>query len=188
MTMTFDASHHDALIAWAFDPPPLGCPGLTVAAARINPPGRLPEIELDRGLYAVVGVTPAGWLSTAGAGWCRFTGDPDTVPLIGTACKPIQSQMLTDRAAFDAALKRYMARCDESRIGGLPVIVLDDGQRTVRLVDITVPEVRAGIEATLDRLGPDQRIDPEDEPRSSPLPPGLIAADLWWWFCRSWKE
>lgn len=186
MIMTFDASHHNALIAWAFDPPPLGRPGLTVAAARINPPGRLPEIELDGRLYDVVGVTPAAWLSTAGGGWRRFTGDSDTLSAIASACRPLQQLLLNDRTAFDAALHRYMARCDESRIGGLPVIVLDDGSRAVRLADIALPEVRAGIAAALERLGPDHRIDLEDAP-SRPLPPGLIEADLWWWFCRNWS-
>ena len=186
MTMTLDASHHDGLIAWAFDPPPLGRPGLAVTTARINPPGRLPEVMLDGKLFAVVGVTPAGWLSTAGAGWRRFIGDSDALSAIVNACRPLQHVLLNDRPAFDAALRRYMARADENRIGGLPVIALEDGQRVVRLADISVPEVRTGIEAALNRLGPDHRIAPEDEPSRS-LPPGMLSADLWWWFCRNWK-
>ena len=186
MTTTFKDAHFDAFMTFIFDPPPLGRPGLSVAAARINPPGRLPEIELDGRLYAVVGVTPAGWLSTAGGGWRRFTGDSDTLSAIASACRPLQQLLLNDRSAFDAALRRYLARCDDSRIGGLPVIALDDGQRAVRLADIAVPEVRAGIAAALERLGPDHRIDTEDAPRSSPLPPGMLSADLWWWFCRNW--
>lgn len=186
MTTTFKDAHFDAFMTFIFDPPPIGQPGPSVAIARINPPGVLPEVTLDGAVWSIVGVTPSGWLVLAGRGWCRFTGDSDTLSAIASACRPLKQLLLNDRTAFDAALHRYMARCDDRRIGGLPVITLEDGQRVVRLADITVPQVLTGIEAALDLIGPDHRIDPEDE-ASSPLPPGLIEADLWWWFCRNWS-
>lgn len=186
MSRMFDDTHYDALMLWAFEPPPVGCPAIEISDARIGSPGKPPQILLDGALRPVIGVTPSGWLSTT-AGWCRFTGDNDTLSSIACACSPIQRRLLNDRAAFDAALQRHMARSDESRIGGLPVIPLAGGQCAVRLADIAVPAVRTAIQTMVERLGPAPRIDPEEEPRANEMPPGLIDAELWWWFCRNWS-
>lgn len=188
MTQLFNDSWLTAFMLWAFDAPPIGRPGREVGAVRIGPPGDLPAVIVDGVLCPVAGITPSGWLAAAGCGWRRFTGDPSVIPRIASACNTAQCLLLNDRARFEAALSRHMARSDHSHVGGLPVIILEDGCRSVRLADITVPEVRRGVQAMLDRLGPDQRIDPEDEPRLNPLPPGLLDAELWWRFCRNWAK
>lgn len=187
MSKMFDDTHYDVFMRWALEPPPVGCPAIETSDARISPPGKPPEILVNGKLHPVIGVTPSGWLSTVGFGWCRFTGTHDALSSIACACSPIQRRLLTDRAAFDAALQRHMARSDESRIGGLPVIPLAGGQRAVRLADIAVPAVRTAIQTMVDRVGPAPRIGPDDEPRPNEMPPGLIDAERWWWFCRNWS-
>lgn len=139
MSKMFDDTHYDALMLWAFEPPPVGCPAIETSDARIGPPGKPPEILIDGALHHVIGVTPSGWLSTVGLGWCRFTGTRETIPLISSACKPIMSRLLDDRRRFNAALHGHAARPDTGFCAGLPETDLGTGRSAIRLDDITVP-------------------------------------------------
>ena len=186
MTTTFNDSHYDALICWAFEPPPLGRDGPSVAAVRFNRPDQPPEIMFDGTTYPVIGTTRSGWLSVIGLGWFRFAGDPDTLSAIGKACGPAQSQMLNDRRRFNAALHRYMARPDDGLCAGLPEIDLGGGRLAIRPEDIGPPEVKRAFRQFLDDLGPDLDGRLVGDLRVRAMPVGYIDSTLWWWFCRTW--
>ncbi len=187
MTMTYDDSYYDALFLWAFDPPPIGRPGRSVPAVRIAPHDKPPQIQVDGRLYPVIGVTPSGWLSTVGLGWCRFTGTRETIPLIAGACKPVVSRLLDDCRRFNAALHRYMALPDTGFCAGLPETDLGTGRSAIRLDDITVPEVRTALQRFLDDLGPDFDGRLVGDLRVAAMPEGYLDSTLWWWFARTWK-
>ncbi len=187
MTMTYDDSHYDAFFLLAFDPPPIGRPGCSVPAIHIGPSGKLPQILLDGRLYSVIGVTPSGWLSAVGLGWCRFTGARETIPLISDACKPIQSRLLDDRRRFNAELRHHAARPDNGFCAGLPETDLGPGRSAIRLDDITVPEVSAAFQRFLDDLGPDFDGRLVGDLRVAAMPEGYVDSTLWWWFARTWK-
>lgn len=180
----FTDAHYDALMLWAFDPPPIGVRGHEAQAARIGPPGSFPQLFIGDDLVDVVGTTSSDWLSTT-CGWCRFVGDGHAGWLIANACIPMQSLMTADHEPFVAAIKRHHRRGDDTAIGGIRVITLLNGQRVIRMSDITVPEVRARINAAMDRdeLAFDRTLD--DEPRVSQAPIGFLDAELWWWWCRN---
>ena len=177
-------AHYDAFMSWAFEPPPVGVPGSEAAAVRIGPPGTFPEVFIGDDLADIVGMTASDWLSTTG-GWCRFVGDWSVSASIANACRPMQQILLTDFPRYEAALNRHRTRPDDMEIGGLPVIVMDDGHRVIRLADILVPEVRAKIDAAIERDGPAFGTDLDNEPRVRQAPEGFLDAELWWWWCRS---
>ncbi|MFC3061057.1 hypothetical protein [Paenirhodobacter populi] len=102
-------AHYDALMNWAFEPPPLGVPGNQAAAVRIGPPGSFPQVFIGDDLVDVVGMLSSDWLSTTG-GWCRFSGDRHAGLLIANACIPMQSLMTADHEPFVAAIKPPQAR------------------------------------------------------------------------------
>ncbi|MBJ2154093.1 hypothetical protein [Paracoccus sp. IB05] len=180
----FTDAHYDALMLWAFEPPPLGVPGNQAAAARIGPLGSFPQVFIGYDLVDVVGMTSSDWLSTTG-GWCRFVGDGHAGAMIANACRPMQQILLADFPRYEAALKRHRTQPDDTEIGGLPVIVLGDGHRVIRLADILVPEVRAKIDAAIERDGPAFGTDLDNEPRVRQAPEGFLDAELWWWWCRN---
>lgn len=186
MTLTFDDSHYDAFMLWAFDPPPIGRPGPSVTAVRFGPTDRPPEILLDGKPYPVIGTTRSGWLSTVGAGWCRFTGDRDTLSVIGKACNPVQSQMLHDRRRFNAALHRYTARPEDGFCAGLPEIDLGSGRYAIRPEDIVLAEVKTAFQRLLHDLGPDLDVRLVGDFRIIAMPEGYADSTLWWWFARTW--
>lgn len=187
MTMTYDDSYYDALFFWAFDPPPIGRPGISVPAVRIGPPGKLPEILVDGRLYPVIGVTPSGWLSAVGLGWCRFTGARATIPLISGACNPIQSRLLDDFRRFKAAFHRHAALPDNGVCAGLPETDLGGGRRVVRLDDITVPAVKATLQRFLDDLGPDLDSRLVGDLPVPAMPDGYVDSEIWSWFAHAWE-
>jgi len=188
MTIKYDDSLFDALTRWAYDTPPLGRPGSAVRQVCFGRSGSLPEIMVDDQRFPVVGITPSGWLSSAGFGWCRFTGHRDDITRIAIACNPAQLVLARDRVMIDAALNRYLALPQDQRIGGLPVTVLDDGRRVVRLTDITEPSVRAEFEAALLDPGLADDADPHAMSQAdNSMPPGHVDAELWWSWCRIWS-
>ena len=186
MTMTFDDLHYDAFMLWAYEPPPIARPGPMAGLIRFRNGDMFPEVAADGTFHPVVGVT-SGWLAVAGAGWRRFTGDADTLAAIDAACDAAQRRLLCDGAAFVTAWKRHSALPDDTEIGGLPVVTLADRRRVVRLVAISVPEVRAGLEIALNTDTPTLASDAGDRPRVGTSPPGTLDAGLWWRFCRSWN-
>jgi len=114
MTFQYDDSYFDALTRLAYDPPPIAWPDITVSVIRLAAPGAFPEIRINGQPVPVIGVTPTGWLSTARLGWCRFTGDPATLPQIATACNLAQQELIKEGGKLKAALARYAARDDAS--------------------------------------------------------------------------
>lgn len=186
MNMMFDDSCYDALILWAFDPPQVGRPGPLVTMARIPPPDRPPEVVVDGRSYPVIGITRSGWLSTAGLGWCCFSSDRDARSEIGSACKPVQLQLMTDRKRLNAALHRYASQPDSGVCAGLPVFDLGGGRDAIRPDDIGIPEVRASFKQFLDNLGPDFEGRLVGDLRFSAMPDGYADSTLWWWFARQW--
>lgn len=74
MSNRISDSHYDALLIWAFEPPPIGRPGPAVETVHHLPAGPPPEVVVGTRV-SLIGTTRSGWLSTAGAGWCRFLGD-----------------------------------------------------------------------------------------------------------------
>ncbi|HRK65959.1 MAG TPA: hypothetical protein PKY73_00290 [Hyphomonas sp.] len=177
-------AHYDALMFWAFEPPPVGVPGHEAIEAQLGPPGTFPQVFIGEDLVDVVGMTASAWLSTTG-GWCRFSGDWHAGAEIARACTPMQSLMIGDHEQFVAAIKRHRLRGDDTEIGGIRVITLRNGHRVIPMSDITVPEVRAKIEAAMDRDGLAFGITLDDEPRVSQAPEGFLDAELWWWWCRN---
>lgn len=185
MILPNNDTHFDALMRLAFEPPPIAQPAITVIAVRIRPRSAFPEIMADRRLYPVIGVTPGGWLSVAHIGWHRFTGDPVALPQIARACNTAQRGLVMEADLLKAALARYAARADTSPIGGLPIIHLECGRRTVRLADITVPEVSVAIQKTL--AGEDPVMTTTDGREASRhTAPDYIDADFWWKWCHNW--
>ncbi|MFC3061058.1 hypothetical protein [Paenirhodobacter populi] len=187
MTLTFDDSHYDALILWAFDPPPVGRPGPLVTTARIIAPDQPPEVLVDGRPCPVIGTTRSGWLSTAGLGWCCFCGDRDTLATIGKACTPVRSQLMADRKRFNAALHRYASQPETGFCAGLPVFNLGGGREAIRPEDIEVPEVKDAFQGFLDDLGPDLEGRLVGDLRVTAMPDGYADSTLWWWFAREWK-
>lgn len=177
-------AHYDALMNWAFEPPPVGVPGNQAMAARIGRPGTFPQVIIGDDLADIVGMTASDWLSTT-CGWCRLVGDEQAGAIIANACRPMQQILLADFPRYEAALKRHRTQPDDTEIGGLPVIVLGNGHRVIRLVDILVPEVRAKIDAAIERDGAAFGTDLDNEPRVRQAPEGFLDAELWWWFCRN---
>ena len=186
MTTVFDDSYYTAFFSWAFEPPPIAKPAIEVVAVRINPPGQFPEAFVGDVLVPVIGTSVAGWLSTAGAGWCRFIGNREVLDTIATACNAGQRLLLEDYPRYEAALRYHRTRADDVEIGGLHVIAMEDGQRVVRLADITVLDVRAAIYADLNNDRPVFGSDLEGAPRTNTAPPGYLDAELWWFWSRNW--
>lgn len=186
MTQTFNKAHFDAFMLWAYEPPPIARPGPMAGLIRFRNGDMFPEVAADGTFHPVVGVT-SGWLAVAGAGWRRFSGDRDTLAAIGAACDAAQRRLLCDGAAFVTAWKRHSALPDDTEIGGLPVVTLAGGRRVVRLDDIAVPEVRAGLEMARGTGSPALASEAGDRPRVDASPPGMLDAGLWWRFCRSWN-
>ena len=184
MTEKFDDLLYDAFMLWAFEPPPIARPGPTAGSIRFRGDDMFPEVAVNGAFHPVISVT-SGWLSTAGAGWQRFSGDPDTLAAIDAACDAAQRRLLRDGPAFEAAWKQHSALPDDTEIGGLPVVTLAGGRRVVRLDDIAVPEVRAGLETALDTDALASEAD--DRPGIVTPPPGTLDAGLWWRFYRTWN-
>lgn len=186
MTTVFDDSYYTAFLSWAFEPPPIAKPATEVVAVRINPPGQFPSVVVGEVLVPVIGTTPAGWLSSAGAGWCQFIGNREVLKTIATACNAGQKLLLEDYPRYEAALRHHRTQEDDVEIGGLHVIAMADGQRVVRLADIAVLDVRAAIYADLNNgrrvFGADQ----DEAPRINTAPPGYLDAELWWFWSRNW--
>lgn len=187
MNNVLDDSFYDALILWAFDPPPIGRPASSVTTARIIAPDLPPEVLLDGRSCPVIGATRSGWLSTAGVGWCCFAGDGNTLATIVAACKPVQSRLIADRKRFNAALHRYASRPDSGFCAGLPVFDLGGGREAIRLEDIERPKAKASFLRFLDDLGPDLDGRLVGDLRVRAMPDGYADSTLWWWFAREWK-
>ena len=186
MTKVFDDSYYTAFFSWAFEPPPIAKPATEVVAVRINPPGQFPEVFVGDVLVPVIGTSAAGWLSTAGAGWCRFDGDREVLDTIATTCNAGQKLLLEDYPSYEAALRRHRIRADDIEIGGLPVLILDSGLRAVRLADISLLDVRAAIYSDLNNQRPVFGADMEGAPRTNTAAPGHLDAELWWFWSRNW--
>ena len=113
-------AHYDALMNWAFEPPPVGVPGNQATAARIGRPGTFPQVSIDDDLADIVGMTSSGWLSTTG-GWCRFAADGQAGAMVANACRPMLQILLADFPRYEAALKRHRTQLEDTEIGGLAV-------------------------------------------------------------------
>lgn len=179
-----------AFLAWAFEVPPLArAPQHATAAVTFVPSSLFPMALLDDEAFPVVGIMRSGWMSVAEVGWILFTGDPEDIPAIATACNVGQQQLLLDDdAAYQSALTRCMASPHPDHIGGLPVTTMPDGLRIVRMDDITVPEMRAALDRHIAAHGLNLIHDLEDDLPVSPPPVGYLHADPWWRWCRVWAE
>lgn len=179
----------EAFFHWAFEVPPIArAPQHATAAVAFVPSSPFPMAILDDEAFPVVGIMRSGWMSVVDIGWALFTGDPDDIPTIATACNAGQQRLLNDSAAYEAALTRYMMSPHLEHIGGLPVTTLSDGLRAVRMNDITVPDVRVALDRHIAAHGPHLILDLEDDPPIALPPIGFIYVDPWWRWCRVWAE
>lgn len=179
----------EAFFLWAFEVPPIArIAQHATAAVAFVPSSLFPMALLDDEAFPVVGIMRSGWMSVAEVGWTLFTGDPDDIPAIATACNAGQQRLLDDYAAYEAALTRHMTAPHLDHIGGLPVTTMPDGLRTVRIDDITVLEVRTALDRHIDEHGLHLIPDLEDDPPIALPPIGFIYADPWWRWCRVWAE
>ena len=181
----------EALAAWMLDAPPIAhpCPDqMTMAMVRIRETGSWPTALLDKEPNDIVGVTPSGWLSIAGAGWRHFRGTEADLARIATACNAAQNVALAERTLFDRAVRLYAKRPSAAHIGGLEWIETEDGSRWISLDDIIQPDVRAAFQRHLAAEESESMLRIHFNLGAYKIAETYAGIDTWWLFARSWPE
>ncbi|WP_113913317.1 hypothetical protein [Roseovarius dicentrarchi] len=186
MESAFPNKIMDALIALAFDIPPIAHPPvdpITEDAIRMGHK-MWPVVDINTTPHRVIGVTTSGWTMIDGIGWRRLHGD---VVQIAEACNVMQSRLIADRAAYMASLELYLKRSDKGIVGGLTKIDVGDGRCAIRKDDITAPAVK---EAFLDAVRCQDisvAVDPVRPSTFAAVGSDHIDANVWWQFAWEWK-
>ena len=181
----------EALAAWMLDAPPIAHTfpdPVTMTEVRIRGTGTWPTTLIDKTPHDIVGVTPSGWLSIAGAGWHRFLGTAADFASIAAACNAAQIVAMADRALFDCALHCQAERPETGRVGGLEFMETEDGRRWVRVDDINCFKVKAAFQGRLAAEGGKNMLRIRYNLGAHKIDETYAGADAWWLFARTWPE
>lgn len=191
MMNDFPPSYMDALLAFAFDIPPIALnssPIIKANAIHIVGPGRPPEVEIGAHRHPVIGITASGWLFIVGIGWQLCECDNPMFDRLIKACNAMHRCLIKDRPAYHAAHHRYIALPETGFIGGLREFSSSNGRHVVCIDNIISADIKAALAAHIENStrGPKgKRIN--HQPPLWP-PKGQIDSNIWWafaWRCKT---
>ncbi len=186
MESAFPNKIMDALIALAFDIPPIAHPPvdpITEDAIRMGHQ-TWPVVDVNTTAHRVIGVSASGWAMIDGIGWRQLHGD---VVQIAEACNVMQSRLIADRAAYMAALDCYLKRSDMGIVGGLSKIDVGDGRCAICTDNITAPAVKEAFLKAIRGQEISFAIDPARPSTFAVVGSDHVDANFWWRFAWRWK-